>query len=341
MPLHGLNRAFVRQGLAILRGRTRPGLAALMDCAGLDGPVQPWHLGFLLGPRINAGGRIGDAALGARLLLTEDEIEARTIAAELNRLNQERQEIERQAVLEATAEAEHALMRQPEQPVLLAASADWHPGIVGLVAARLKERFRRPAFALAMNPAGGATGSGRSIQGVDLGRAVRAAVEAGLAVKGGGHAMAAGITLAAGQSDAFHSYIMEHLAAQVAAAEEAEALMVDAALSAGGCTPKLLAEIDRAGPFGSGSPEPVFVLPAHRLTDAIEIGSGGHVRVKLRSGDGATVGGIAFRCAQEPLGRALLAARGEPVHLAATLTLNRWGGQEKAELRVLDLAKPL
>jgi single-stranded-DNA-specific exonuclease len=339
VPLRGLNRAFVRQGLAMLRGRTRPGLAALMDVAGLDGPVQPWHLGFLLGPRINAGGRIGDAALGARLLLTADEIEARMIATELNRLNQERQEIERQAVLEATAEAEHALMHAPDQAVLLAASADWHPGIVGLVAARLKERFRRPAFALALNGEGGATGSGRSVAGVDLGRAVRAAVDAGLAVKGGGHAMAAGITLAAGQSAAFHAFLVERLAADVGAASEGEALFVDAALSAGGANPRLLAEIDKAGPFGAGSPEPVFVFPSHRLTDVVEIGSGGHVRVKLKSGDGASIGGIAFRVAQEPLGRALLAARGEVIHLAATLTLNRWGGTEGAELRVLDLAK--
>jgi single-stranded-DNA-specific exonuclease len=340
VPLKGLNRAFVRQGIAILRGRTRPGLAALMDVAGLDGPVQPWHLGFLLGPRINAGGRIGDAALGARLLLTEDEIEARSIATELNRLNQERQEIERQAVLEATAQADHALMSLPDQPVLMAASADWHPGIVGLVAARLKERFRRPAFALALNGEGGATGSGRSIAGVDLGRAVREAVEAGLAVKGGGHAMAAGVTLAAGQAPAFQAFLAERLAAQVAAAGEAEALLIDAALSAGGANPRLLAEIDKAGPFGAGSPEPVFVFPAHRLVEAVEIGSGGHVRIKLKSGDGATVGGIAFRVAQEPLGRALLAARGESVHLAATLTLNRWGGRESAELRVLDMARP-
>jgi single-stranded-DNA-specific exonuclease len=340
VPLRGLNRAFVRQGLAMLRGRTRPGLAALMDVAGLDGPVQAWHLGFLLGPRINAGGRIGDAALGARLLLTADEIEARMIAGELNRLNQERQEIERQAVLEATAEAEHALMHAPDQAVLLAASADWHPGIVGLVAARLKERFRRPAFALALNGEGGATGSGRSVAGVDLGRAVRAAVEAGLAVKGGGHAMAAGITLTAGQSTAFHAFLVQRLAADVGAASEGEALLVDAALSAGGANPRLLAEIDKAGPFGAGSPEPVFVFPSHRLTDAVEIGSGGHVRIKLKSGDGASIGGIAFRVAQEPLGRALLAARGEVIHLAATLTLNRWGGTEAAELRVLDLAKP-
>lgn len=341
VPLRGLNRAFVRQGLAMLRGRARPGLAALMDVAGLDGPVQPWHLGFLLGPRINAGGRIGDAALGAKLLLTADEIEARGIAAELNRLNQERQEIERLAVLEATSQAEHALMRDADMAVLLAGSADWHPGIVGLVAARLKERFRRPAFALALNGEGSATGSGRSIAGVDLGRAVRAAVDAGLAVKGGGHAMAAGVTLAAGQSEAFHAFLIERLAGEVGAASESEALRVDAALSAGGANPRLLAEIERAGPFGAGSPEPVFVFPAHRLTDAVEIGSGGHVRVKLRSGDGASIGGIAFRVAQEPLGRALLAARGETIHLAATLTLNRWGGNESAELRVLDLARPI
>jgi single-stranded-DNA-specific exonuclease len=341
VPLRGLNRAFVRQGLAILRGRARPGLAALMDVAGLDGPVQPWHLGFLLGPRINAGGRIGDAGLGARLLLTADEIEARAIAAELNRLNQERQEIERQAVIEAISQADHALMRDPALSVLLASSPDWHPGIVGLVAARLKERFRKPAFALAINGEGGATGSGRSVAGVDLGRAVRAAVEAGLAVKGGGHAMAAGVTLAPGQDAVFHAFLAQRLSGDVAAAGESEALLVDAALSAGGATPRLLAEIDRAGPFGQGSPEPVFVFPAHRLTDVIEIGSGGHVRVRLKGGDGASVGGIAFRCAQEPLGRALLAARGESVHLAANLTLNRWGGNEKAELRVLDLAKPV
>lgn len=340
VPLQGLNRAFVRQGLAILRGRVRPGLAALMDVAGLDGPVQPWHLGFLLGPRINAGGRIGDAGLGARLLLTADEIEARGIAAELNRLNQERQEIERQAVIEAISQADHALMRDADLPVLLAGSPDWHPGIVGLVAARLKERFRRPAFALALNGEGGATGSGRSVAGVDLGRSVRAAVEAGLAVKGGGHAMAAGVTLAPGQSAAFHAFLVERLATEVAAASDSEALLIDAALSAGGANPRLLAEIDKAGPFGQGSPEPVFVFPAHRLTDVVEIGSGGHVRVKLRGGDGASVGGIAFRVAQEPLGRALFAARGESVHIAATLTLNRWGGNETAELRVLDIARP-
>lgn len=341
VPLKGLNRAFVRQGIAMMRGRSRPGLAALLDVAGLDGPVQPWHLGFLIGPRINAGGRIGDAGLGARLLRTEDEVEARAIAAELNRLNQERQEIEKRAVEEAVSQADHALLATPELAVLLASSPDWHPGIVGLVAARLKERFRRPAFALALNGEGGATGSGRSLAGVDLGRAVRAAVEAGLALKGGGHAMAAGITLAAGQADGFHAFLARRLATEVAAAREGESLLIDAALSAGGANPRLLAEIEKAGPFGAGCPEPAFVFPSHRLVDVMEIGSGGHIRIRLRSGDGATIGGIAFRAAQEPLGRALLAARGETVHLAANLTLNRWGGNETAELRILDLARPV
>jgi single-stranded-DNA-specific exonuclease len=340
VPLIGLNRAFVRQGIAIMRQRQRPGLAALLDVAGLDGPVQPWHLGFLLGPRINAGGRIGDAALGARLLLTRDEVEARTIAAELNRLNQERQEIERAAVEEAVAEVEHRFEDAASHPVLVVGSAEWHPGIVGLIAGRLKERFRRPAFALARNGDGGATGSGRSIAGVDIGGAVRQAVEAGLAVKGGGHAMAAGITLAPGQEAGFASFIGERLAAGVANSREAEALLIDAAISAGGANPRLLAEIDQAGPFGAGCPEPVFVLPAHRLTEVVEVGAGGHLRIKLRSGDGATIGGIAFRAAREPLGQALLAARGESVHLAGTLTLNRWGGSERAELRVVDLARP-
>jgi single-stranded-DNA-specific exonuclease len=152
--------------------------------------------------------------------------------------------------------------------------------------------------------------------------------------------MAAGVTLLGGQSAAFHAFLTQRLAAQVATAGESEALHIDAALSAGGATPRLLAEIEKAGPFGSGSPEPIFVFPSHRLVDAMEIGSGGHVRIKLKSGDGATIGGIAFRIAQEPLGRALFAARGELVHVAANLTLNRWGGNEKAELRVVDLARP-
>jgi single-stranded-DNA-specific exonuclease len=340
VPLQGLNRAFVRQGLSIMRERRRPGLNALMDVAGLDQPLQAWHLGFLIGPRINAGGRIGDAALGARLLGTADEIEARTIAGELNRLNGDRQEIERAAVEEASAQAMLALERDPQAAILLVGSEGWHPGVVGLVAARLKERYRRPAFAVALNDDGGGTGSGRSVPGVDLGRAVRAATGAGLLVKGGGHAMAAGITLAPGQSQAFQAFLATALAEQVGEARADDLLKVDAALTATAANPALLAEIERAGPFGSGAPEPLFAFPSHRLVDVAEVGTGGHIRVKLRAGDGATISGIAFRAASEPLGLALKQARGEHVHVAATLSLDRWGGAQKVDLRLVDVAIP-
>lgn len=340
VPLTGLNRAFVRQGLSIMRQRRRPGLTALMDVAGLDSPLEAWHLGFLIGPRINAGGRIGDAGLGARLLGTQDDIEAQAIAAELNRLNGERQVIERAAVEEANAAAMLWLDRNPEAAILLVGSTAWHPGVVGLVAARLKERHRRPAFAVALNEAGGGTGSGRSIPGVDLGRAVRAATEAGLLLKGGGHAMAAGITLAPGQEPAFRAYLDAALAPAVARAGADDVLKIDAALTAAAARPTLFAEIQKAGPFGAGAPEPVFCFPAHRLIDVTEIGSAGHMRIRLKAGDGSVIGGIAFRAAQEPLGLALQAARGADVHVAGTLSLDRWGGREKLDLRVSDIAIP-
>lgn len=336
VPLLGLNRAFVRQGLAVMRLRRRIGLTALLDVAGLSGPPEPWHLGYLLGPRINAGGRIGDAALGAKLLLTEDPAEAGRIAADLDRLNRERQVIEIAAVEEATAQATLALAREADLPLLLAASQDWHPGIVGLVAARLKERFQRPAFAMAVG-AETAGGSGRSVPGIDLGRAVRAAVEAGLALKGGGHAMAAGVTVAAGGIEAFAAFMREQVRRSAGGVTDESVLAIDSALTAGGATPELVALIAQAGPFGAGNPEPVFAFPHHRLTDASVVGSG-HVRVRLRSGDGTTMGGIAFRAADQPLGDALLAARGETVHVAGTLSIDRWGGAERVDLRVLDLA---
>src|SRR6478735_6465020 len=211
VPLVGLNRAFVRQGLIVMRGRGRPGLAALLDVAGLAGAPECWHLGFLVGPRINAGGRIGDAALGARLLLTEDPIEAAKLAGELDLLNRERQAIEVEAVAEAEAQAYFALETAPDLPILMTSSAEWHPGVVGLIAARTKERFRRPSFAFTLNADGTATGSGRSVPGVDLGYAVRAAVEAGLAIKGGGHTMAAGVTIRAADLQGFLEFITDKL----------------------------------------------------------------------------------------------------------------------------------
>ena len=337
--LTGLNRAFVRQGLTVARMRGRPGLAALMDVAGLNGPLEAWHFGFLLGPRINAGGRIGDASLGARLLMEHDDISARDIALQLNDLNRDRQEIERAAVEEAVAQSDLALQGSDE-PVIVAASAEWHPGIVGLVASRLKERFRKPAFAFALAPDGSGTGSGRSVAGVDLGRAVRKAAESGVIVKGGGHAMAAGATLHPSGLARFSEFIKGALERAVADAAAMDGLLIDAGLTAAGATPRLIAELAAAGPFGAGSPEPTFVFGQHRVVDVQVVGTGGHVRVKLRAGDGAQATGVAFRAADQPLGQALQAARGEALHVAATLVVDRWGGGERAELRILDVAAP-
>ncbi|HJE25831.1 MAG TPA: single-stranded-DNA-specific exonuclease RecJ [Methylorubrum populi] len=337
VPLVGLNRAFVVQGLAVMRGRGRPGLAALLDAAGLNEPPEAWHLGFLVGPRINAGGRIGDAGLGARLLTTSDPLDARWIAEELDRLNRERQAIEAQAVAEAEAEMDGILARDPDRSVLMTASAEWHPGIVGLIAARLKERFGRPAFAFSLKADGSAVGSGRSVSGADLGGAVRAAVEAGLAVKGGGHAMAAGVTLPPGGLAAFEDNLSHALAESVGRARAAEALLIDGTVSAGGATAELVRLIQRAGPFGQGAPEPVMALPRHRIADAGIVGNG-HVRVRLVSGDGQAIGGIAFRAAQGPLGVALLGGIGRSFHVAGTLSCDRWRGAERAQIRVCDVA---
>ena len=340
VPQKGLNRAFVRQGLAMMRLRGRPGLRALADSARLDGPLSPYHLGFMIGPRINAGGRIGDAALGARLLTTHDEFEAAQIAETLDRLNRERQTAEAVMVQEAEAQilARSGIGEEPAEKVLVTASDDWHPGIVGLVASRLKERFRRPVFALARNAEGLWVGSGRSVPGADLGRAVRAAVDAGLALKGGGHAMAAGVTLASSQMDDFRAALEAALQTQVSEALAHTGLAIDAAVTARGANPDLLAAIEKAGPYGAGHPDPLFVLPAHQLVEAQTVGQN-HLKLKLRAGDGAMIGGIAFRAADQELGQALKEARGgQPIHVAGQLTLDRWGGGERVQIRVVDAA---
>ncbi len=337
VPLRDLNRAFVVQGLSVMRHRGRTGLAALLDAASLSEPPEAWHLGFVLGPRINAGGRIGDAGLGARLLGTGDPIEAARIAADLDRLNRERQAIEAQAVAEAEAEMDRALTEDPSLPVLVMGNAEWHPGIVGLVAARLKERFGRPAFAFAIRPDGSATGSGRSVPGVDLGLAVRACVEAGLARKGGGHAMAAGVTLEGTAIPDFTHHLTASLGAAVAQARAADALLIDATLTAGGATAETVRLLQRAGPFGQGAPEPLFALARHRIVDAGIVGTG-HVRARLRSRDGQAVGAICFRAAERPLGQAILNGVGREVHVAGTLACDRWRGAERAQVRIVDLA---
>jgi single-stranded-DNA-specific exonuclease len=337
VPLKGLNRAFVAKGLLALRRRENVGLTALMDVARLGGPPEPWHLGFLLGPRINAGGRIGRATLGVDLLLEADPIAAARLAAELDRLNRERQVIEVAALEQAEAEAMAALGLEERGAVVVTAAPGWHPGVVGLVAARLKERFGRPAFAIALGPGGIGTGSGRSIAGVDLGRAVRQAVRDGLLIKGGGHAMAAGVTLERAALGPFRAYLEDSLGAAVAAARRSDSLLIDGALTARAANLETVASIAQAGPFGAGNPEPVLALPGHQLAYVEEVGQS-HLRARLRSGDGATLNVIAFRAAGQKLGIALLNNRGRAVHAAGSLAVDRWNGEERVQLRLIDIA---
>lgn len=336
VPLRGLNRAFVAKGLIALRRRQRLGLTALMDAARLDGPPRPWHLGFLLGPRINAGGRIGDAALGARLMLTDDPVEAKRIAAELDRLNTERQEVERAILAAAEGEAYAAVGLEDTGATVVVSGDGWHPGVVGLVAARLKERFNRPAFAIAFNGETG-TGSARSITGVDVGRAVHGAVEAGLLKKGGGHAMAAGLTVERARLGDLRAFLEETLAAAVTKARADRSLAIDGALTASGASVGLVEQLAKAGPFGAGNPEPVFAFPNHRLA-YVETFGAGHVRGRIVANDGTALKVVAFRCAEEPLGQALLAARGRSLHVAGTLDLDQWQGETRVSVRLRDAA---
>jgi single-stranded-DNA-specific exonuclease len=338
-PLTGLNRAFVAKGLIAMRRRDHIGHTALMDVSRLSGPPEAWHLGFMLGPRINAGGRIGRADLGVRLLLEGDVSEAARIATELDRLNTERRVIEQMAEAQAEAEALASLGLEDKGSVIVTAAEGWHPGVVGLVASRLKEKFSRPAFAIALEPGGIGTGSGRSISGVDLGKAVRQAVKDGLLTKGGGHAMAAGITLRKEKLAEFRAYMESALAEDVANSRHENELFIDGAVSARAVTPELVAILNRAGPFGSGNPEPVVALPSHQLVYADEVGQA-HLRVRFKSGDGSIVNGIAFRSIGQKLGNALTAHRGQPLHVAGSLAVDRWQGTERVQLRVLDVAAP-
>ncbi|MGJ5071671.1 single-stranded-DNA-specific exonuclease RecJ [Bradyrhizobium oligotrophicum] len=338
-PLIALNRAFVAKGLIAMRRRDHVGHTALMDVARLNGPPEAWHLGFMLGPRINAGGRIGRADLGVRLLLESDVSEAARIAAELDRLNSERRVIEQQAEAQAEAEALASLGLEDKGAVIVTASEGWHPGVVGLVASRLKEKFARPAFAIALEPGGIGTGSGRSIPGVDLGKAVRHAVEQGILMKGGGHAMAAGVTLRKERLAEFRAYLESALAADVADARHVNEILIDGAISARAATPELVATLNRAGPFGSGNPEPIVALPSHQLVYADEVGQA-HLKLRFKSGDGATVNAIAFRSVGQKLGNALVQHRGQILHVAGTLTVDRYQGIERVQLRVLDVAVP-
>jgi single-stranded-DNA-specific exonuclease len=338
VPLKGLNRAYVVKGLLAARHMGNAGLSALFRKAGLGGPVTPYHFGFLIGPRINAGGRIGDAALGSRLLTLEDPIEAEVIATRLDELNRERQAMEAAMLAEAEAEVLAEYGNGEGANVIVTARDKWHPGIVGLIAARLKEKFKRPAFAIAFDPSGRGTGSGRSINGFDMGRMVRAAVDTGLLVKGGGHAMAAGLTVERSNLGRLRAFFEEMAGEGVPALVANHVLKIDGALSASGATLELFDQLEQAGPYGSGHSQPVFAIPAHRLKDARLVGTA-HIKVTLEAADGSRLEGIAFRAAETPLGNMLLNSRGAQIHAAGCLSADQWQGTRRMQLRLLDAVR--
>jgi single-stranded-DNA-specific exonuclease len=339
VPLTGLNRAYVGKGLQVMRLRGNLGLRALSDAAGLAVAPTPYHLGFVLGPRINAGGRIGDAALGARLLAGVDETEAVRVAVLLDKLNRERKAIEAAMLEEALALAERQLEQNPDLPLLLIGSEQFHKGVVGLVASRLVERFGRPACVIAWNARGEGTGSLRSVAGLDIGATVREGVAAEILSKGGGHAMAAGLTLARANFDKLAAFFEARLGACARAARAAAALLLDGALTPGSVSDELMALIDKAGPFGQGNPQPRFAFPAHRVKFAKKVGEM-HVRCMLEAGDGSRLDAVAFRAAGQPLGDALLNGTGMPLHVAGYLRRDTWNGRNRRELVIEDVADP-
>lgn len=338
VPLTGLNRAYVVGGLKVMRARHNTGLRVLGDTAGLGAEPNAYHLGFVLGPRINAGGRIGDSGLGTRLLVTDDDVEAARIAGVLDRLNAERKAMESDATEAAVSQADYLLESVPDSPVLIVHDEGWHRGVVGLVASRLTERYGRPTIAISWEEDGTGAGSARSIPGVDIGRAIAAAVEEGLLVKGGGHSMAAGLTIARDGIEGLKGFLDDRLANDVALASRSRDLRIDGALMPSAATLELLAMLEKAGPYGSGNPRPRFVFAAHRCSFSKVVG-GAHVRCSLSAGDGSRISAVAFRSADTPLGALLLEADGMPLHVAGHLRRNQWGGRESVELVIEDAAR--
>lgn len=335
-PLRGVNRAFVTQGLKIMARRENPGLAALIDASRLGRAPTCSDLGFALGPRINAAGRIGDSGLGVKLLTTADPDEAARIAAQLSQLNEERRAVE-QAV-QAAAEAE--LARAGDRAVHVLAGDGWHPGVIGIVAGRIKEKTGRPALVIARDadPAGNGKGSGRSIAGVDLGAAVIGAREAGLLVAGGGHAMACGLTVAPDRIAELAAFLDARLARDVAAARAGQTLLIDLAVAPGGLTPDLVETLEAAGPYGMGWPAPRVAVGPVRLVKCDRVGTD-HVRMVCAGADSRSFKAIAFRAAETALGQTLLHQhRGRALWLAGRAKIDDWGARPAAELHVDDAA---
>jgi single-stranded-DNA-specific exonuclease len=338
--LTGFNRALTSLGLKVMSDWKNPGLRALLAAAGAEqGPAKTNHAGFILGPRINAGGRIGRSDLGARLLSTDDPTEAQALALELDALNVSRREVERAVTEAAVRRVEAAGAHADDSALVVVAGEDWHPGVVGIVAGRLRERWRKPVVVVGMDPVTGlGKGSGRSQPGMNLGRAVQAAWEAGLLLAGGGHAMAAGLTVEGGRLAELTDFLNEQLADQRGAAAALDALEIDALIDPGGATRALFESFERLAPFGPANPEPVFALSGVQAREPTQM-NGGHVRCRLVGSDGASVRAVAWRCADLPTGRALLSGQGG-LNVVGRLKADDWNGRRGVQFEIEDVADP-
>ncbi len=338
-PLAGFNRALVAQGLKVMSRWENPGLSALLEAAGVEvRTAGVFEAGFILGPRINAGGRIGRSDLGATLLSTDDPMEAGALARELNRLNEERRSLEAQIVEEAIASLEREGNLGLDAPALVVAREGWHPGVVGIVASRLRERYRRTTVVLGIDPISGiAKGSGRSQPGVNLGSAIHEAFDAGLLMAGGGHAMAAGLTLRAGMIPEVREFLCERLSEQARTAAEVDAVEIDA-LTSPGAAADALNIFSGLAPFGPGNPEPVLAMASVRIEHAEPV-RGGHIRCRLAGLGGQGLKAIAWRASDSPLGRRLLAG-GAAVHVAGRLKPDEWRGRRDVQMEIDDIAEP-
>lgn len=335
VPLTGLNRALVAQGLKVMSQRRNVGISALSDVAKVTERPGTYHAGFLFGPRVNAGGRIGASDLGALLLSGDDPTAAASLAQRLDLLNAERRAIEAEVLAAATAAAEKQAADNPH--LILVAERGWHPGVIGIVAGRLKDRYQRPVCVVALDENGHGKGSGRSVAGLHLGNAIIAAREAGIIERGGGHAMAAGFETAEGRLAELSQFIASRFTDELDGSPLVPVLQLDGALQPRAATPDFVAMLERIGPFGSGNPEPRFVLPDARIAFADPVGTG-HVRCQIQGADGSRLKAIAFRVAEEPLGRTLLSSRGTTLHLAGNLRVDRWNGREEVQLQIEDAA---
>ena len=334
VPLTGLNRAIVSQGLKVLSSTNHVGVKALSDVAGAEPPYTTYHGGFILGPRINAGGRIGKASMGAELLSTENTQLAYAHAAELDRVNQDRKQLQSQMLEEALIKA----AKLPEDHAITLVSMDgWHPGVIGIVAGRLKDRFERPAIVIGVNEQGLGKGSGRSMHGVNLGEAITQAREAGLLISGGGHPMAGGLTVDSKNIEALNDFLNETLRSQVQNARKTMSLKIDAAIKPSAATTQLIETMKKVGPYGAGHPQPRFILPDMMITYAERV-RGGHVRCSFADDDGQRISGICFSADETGLDAILLAPNPPRVHVAGRIKEDKWKDRVRIDLIVEDLA---